>query len=406
MTERRLYLSRDYCSAFGGDPSRITIWGQSAGGGSVRALLASPVARSLYAAAIPASNLAGYNYATTYSDYYTPAESFAAAGQSILAANNCSDVSTALTCLSKIPPATLLTGDIARYVVQDGTYITSPRLDVRKPGSSASVPVLIGAMADDGGPFISYTAPGMNRTTAIASVLPGRDALAAAVDASSLFPTPSSGNYSLDLFNLTARITTDVEFRCLDQATVHSAVRNGVWPTAWYYQFDRAYQMPGWNPNPPTCQPPPTAKYPLGDPSLPYFKWCVFIIVSSCLELTDHSISTSNSHSGDLYFGFGTFGQFDLAFRDEYDQPFTQLVVDSFTAFVRDHNPNPSLAFLAARGYTNTIAIAAKTGTWSPVTPKKDSLRLLAWPPRQSEFLELDQCKLLGLPVTYYDDNA
>lgn len=56
---------------FGGDPDRVTIFGQSAGAASVRALVASPKARGKFAGAIMQSNLGGLAYGTTYSKYYT-----------------------------------------------------------------------------------------------------------------------------------------------------------------------------------------------------------------------------------------------------------------------------------------------------------------------------------------------
>lgn len=62
---------KKYIAGFGGDPNRITVIGQSAGAASVRALLSSPKAIPNIAAAIPMSNLAGFNYATTYSQFYS-----------------------------------------------------------------------------------------------------------------------------------------------------------------------------------------------------------------------------------------------------------------------------------------------------------------------------------------------
>ncbi|MFE0175876.1 carboxylesterase/lipase family protein [Streptomyces sp. NPDC059002] len=46
---------RDNIAAFGGDPAKVTVAGQSAGGGAVQALLAAPAARGLFRAAISMS---------------------------------------------------------------------------------------------------------------------------------------------------------------------------------------------------------------------------------------------------------------------------------------------------------------------------------------------------------------
>ena len=47
-------------AAFGGDPERITIFGESAGGGSVSSLIVSPEARKYFRRAIPMSGVANY----------------------------------------------------------------------------------------------------------------------------------------------------------------------------------------------------------------------------------------------------------------------------------------------------------------------------------------------------------
>jgi hypothetical protein len=112
--------------------------------------------------------------------------------------------------------------------------------------------------------------------------------VASQVVVSDLFPRPNSGNATLDLFNQTARIGTDGEFRyaytqsevvvlahtsyrCIDQATLIAAAKHKVFKSVRAYQFDRSIH--GFVPIPGTCDPPATPAFPNGDPSLPYFRY-------------------------------------------------------------------------------------------------------------------------------------
>ena len=88
----------------------------------------------------------------------------------------------------------------------------------------------------------------------------------------SLFPIPAGPNATLDVFNVTARVASDMEFRCLDQATAYSGVQHDLFESIWFYQFNRSYQGSGFDPNYPVCDAPKTAEHPYGDPSMEYFK--------------------------------------------------------------------------------------------------------------------------------------
>lgn len=59
---------------FGGDKDRITVFGQSAGAASVRALLASPRAHAKFSGAIMMSTPQGVGYASSFAKYLTIAE--------------------------------------------------------------------------------------------------------------------------------------------------------------------------------------------------------------------------------------------------------------------------------------------------------------------------------------------
>ena len=109
---------REHIAAFGGDKDRITIFGQSAGAASVRALMGSPKAIGKYAAAVPMSNLAGANYATTYSLYYTIPQEVSLVANPIISAVNCSDASDVLACLRAVDGNTLVNlPTVARFVL-------------------------------------------------------------------------------------------------------------------------------------------------------------------------------------------------------------------------------------------------------------------------------------------------
>lgn len=260
----------DHIRDFGGDPDRITIFGQSAGAASVRALLASPKAIGKYAAAIPQSNLAGSNYATTYSLYYNISQEVAVAADPILNATGCLNATSQVDCLRSVNPFTLANlTTVARFLVVDGTYLVTDQLEVTGKGPAAHVPVLMGFMRDDGAAFITYPAP--NYT--VSTFLTANGFNLSTISTLSVFPEPQSSNETLNVFNTTALIATDSEFRCLDEATAYSAVSHDVFESVYFYEFNRSYQLSFYSPNFPVCQAPVTPDFPYGDPSGEYFKW-------------------------------------------------------------------------------------------------------------------------------------
>lgn len=360
---------------FGGDPNRITIFGQSAGAGSVRALMGSPRAIGKFSSAIMMSNLGGLNYGTTYSTYYTIEQSYKNFGASILAETNCTNAPSALQCLRAVPANTLLSlPTTAAYLVVDGTYITSNELPLNTTGKIAHIPFMLGVMHDDGAPFIGYPQVGENANTFVES-----QGFPSTLLSSSLFPTPTAANSTLDIFNVTARIATDGMFRCIDEATVYAGIKHHLLPSTYFYEFNRSYQLINWSPNSPVCEAPATSGFPNGDPNMQYFK----------------------CHSGELYFVFGNLVRFDLPFRDGNDLPFEQFILDSWSSFARTADPNPDVGYLQARRYQSTQLELQRSGKWLPVEDGNWSLRRLQWPSVQAPFDELDQCTALGLPLDY-----
>jgi carboxylesterase type B len=378
-------------ASFGGDPNQITIGGDSAGAGSVRTLLGSPPANRKFQGAIAMSNLGGDvdlgqsgGYSTTYSSYLTISESYAIAGQNIFQAAGCNQTTldAQIACL-EVFPASILSGlsAMARYVVQDGTYVNTEQLDVRNHnGSTAFVPAMFGVCHDDGA-SIGATYPSTPVTSEVAGIEAslGISAFyAQEIIDSGLFPYYNTGNITLDSFNVSARVATDMGFRCVDEATMYAASQSGAFAASYFYQMQRT--IGGYDPNG-LGGPPVTPGYPNGNPNLPYFRF--------------HSGATDP-------FIFGNVSPI----RDPDDLYAAQLNSGYFSQFVKDGQPNPSETYLEKRNYVKTLEAVKQTGSWMNIKDKDGPIRLLDYPSVESGFVDVPQCAFLNYSLSYYLDGG
>jgi len=147
-----------FIKGFGGDPTKITISGESAGSVSVRNLQDSPLAAGLFRGAIASSgdSLTGIGIQSN------PINGGLAAAASIGCYNNGDSVSQVVSCLSGLTPAQILQANAsfqAAPCVQDFTLSTEKALPLHPrdslKGNQARVPLMLGTNLQDGSFFAS-----------------------------------------------------------------------------------------------------------------------------------------------------------------------------------------------------------------------------------------------------------
>jgi len=321
---------------------------------------------------------------TTYSTYYTIAQSYAVAGQAIFTAAGCTNttLTAQIACLRTVSKDLTSFGTVARYVVQDGTIVNTPKLEVGSLNANvAHIPVIFGNVENDGASFSAYSKTCTSEVACLAANLYTSPTYAQSIIDSGLFPlaeTTNTSTIAAASFNVSQRIITDNTFRCVDQATAYAGATTRAFAAAYYYQMDRT--QGGYNPNAVPSTGAVTPGFPNGNPNLPYYRL----------------------HGSDEGYPFGNFAPL----RDPADLAHVQLTAAYFAAFMRAADPNPPAGYLAARGYAGVARAVRVAGAWPKVAADTGPIMRLDAQSSVSPFLDLPQCAFLKYPISYYLDAA
>jgi para-nitrobenzyl esterase len=234
---------REHIEAFGGDPGRVTIFGESAGGLSTCALLASPLARGLFHRAIMQSggcprNLAGLETATTSNEAgYTQ-------GDRILGLAGCAGVADRLACMRAIPWQQLV--DLTQPTVGfgregedfgllvDGYSLLEPAGVAVAAGRAAAVPLIVGINADE----LTTLLPAASRPQSVAEyeALVRQTVPTLWPQVLALYPASAYAEPWLAW----ADLLDDLQFACPARAysAAHAAAGNPVWRYVYTHVFN------------------------------------------------------------------------------------------------------------------------------------------------------------------------
>ncbi|CAM5314822.1 carboxylic ester hydrolase [Streptomyces avidinii] len=220
-----LRWTRENIAAFGGDPGNVTLSGQSAGSGSVCALLAAPSAAGLFHRAVLQSGPCTLLRTPDGARAEAEARDFAVRA-------GCNDPARLAACLRAAPGPALV--DAARTLPTSGPA-SGDALLPRDPAAAIAagtwnkVPVMIGSTRSEARFFVALTQPHLTEGQYAEQVLAGYGA--AGPEVLARYPVSAHGSPYLAL----SAVTTDSTFACQTAWTAQLFARQV--PT-FAYEFD------------------------------------------------------------------------------------------------------------------------------------------------------------------------
>ncbi|MGI5461123.1 carboxylesterase/lipase family protein [Streptomyces sp. CA-249302] len=226
---------RDNITAFGGDPGKVTVAGQSAGGGAVQTLMATPTARGLFRAAISMSGVVREDEsranALAVSQRFTHRTGLPATVAALRDLTN--DELLALQDKLNAPePGQDATPGLTLAPFADGTLVPLPVLEAFAGGTAAPVPLLLGFTHHEFNHAVQPDAP----AEAVPLTLAG---LGLSPQATASYLAVHEGDTPAQIMG---QALTDALFR--GPALAIAEARAGHELPTWLYQFDWASRHP------------------------------------------------------------------------------------------------------------------------------------------------------------------